>query len=229
MGNLMDVRRKILLNTPHIETAISSGITAFKTDMRASLKACKIGISVIQSGSGDPSPTNVRPLTGHAGVTLTHTGVNLLQCDTFVNGSLRNVTFTGTRNSDGEIESISVVGTANAQNLFRNLNYVKGEYRWPPYGNTIATFAYCDDIDVIPAGPDKGLPDDIYGVDGARSYLGRTWRVFDLIQDWPSSYGEWFRLQGVPYQSNGVTYNSIARPMVCLFEDAGCEYEPYKG
>ena len=44
---LMGLRRAIITNTPHIETAISSGITAFKTDMKSPLKACKIGISVI--------------------------------------------------------------------------------------------------------------------------------------------------------------------------------------
>lgn len=60
---LMHLRRGILLNTPHIETA-SGNIATFETDMVAPLKECVINIEPVQSGSGDPSPDNVRPITG---------------------------------------------------------------------------------------------------------------------------------------------------------------------
>lgn len=42
------------------------------------------GIEPVQSGSGDPSPSNVRPITGWTGVTLTRCGKNLInpQIDT---------------------------------------------------------------------------------------------------------------------------------------------------
>lgn len=41
------------------------------------IKELKVGIEPIQSGSGDPSPTNVRPISGRDSVTVTRTGKNL--------------------------------------------------------------------------------------------------------------------------------------------------------
>lgn len=72
----MEARRRILLNTPHIETA-SGGVANFKTDMIAPLKGCKINFLPKQSGSGDPSPTNIRPISGWDGVEVVRCGKNL--------------------------------------------------------------------------------------------------------------------------------------------------------
>lgn len=76
MGNVIEARRRILLNTPHIETA-SGGVANFKTDMIAPLKGCKVNFLPKQSGSGDPSPTNIRPISGWDGMTVTRCGKNL--------------------------------------------------------------------------------------------------------------------------------------------------------
>lgn len=76
MASVMEARRRILLNTPHIETA-SGGVANFKTDMIAPLKECKINFLPKQSGSGDPSPTNIRPISGWDGMTVTRCGKNL--------------------------------------------------------------------------------------------------------------------------------------------------------
>lgn len=80
MASVMEARRRILLNTPHIKTA-SGGVANFKTDMIAPLKGCKINFLPKQSGSGDPSPTNVRPISGWDGVNVTRCGKNLLNTD----------------------------------------------------------------------------------------------------------------------------------------------------
>lgn len=74
--NLMESRRRILLNTPHFES-LTGSILSFKTDMASKLKECKIHFTPIQEGSGDPSPENVRPITGWDGVTVTRCGKNL--------------------------------------------------------------------------------------------------------------------------------------------------------
>ena len=78
--NLLEQRRKILLNTPHLET-VSNNIATFNTDMNVSLKDCKIYFSPIQDGEGDPSPDNVRPISGWDGVTITRCGKNLLDAE----------------------------------------------------------------------------------------------------------------------------------------------------
>ena len=74
---VMNLRRNILLNEPHIATAEGNPAT-FSTDMKGLLKQVKAAFSPVQSGSGDPSPSNVRPITGWTGVNVWHTGKNLL-------------------------------------------------------------------------------------------------------------------------------------------------------
>lgn len=74
--NLLESRRRILLNTPHIET-ISDTIASFETDVATKIKGCKVYFTPIQEGEGDPSPDNVRPIHGWDGVTVTACGKNL--------------------------------------------------------------------------------------------------------------------------------------------------------
>ena len=74
---VMDARRRILLNAPHIVTPTSAGLVSFSTDMIAPLKECKVHFSPVQSGTGDPSPTNNRPISGWDGVTVEKCGKNL--------------------------------------------------------------------------------------------------------------------------------------------------------
>ena len=74
--DMMRLRRGILLNTPHEESA-SGAVVSFKTDV-SKLKECVVSIEPVQSGSGDPSPDNVRPISGWSAVNVTRTGKNLL-------------------------------------------------------------------------------------------------------------------------------------------------------
>lgn len=78
--NLLESRRRILLNTPHIET-ISDTIASFETDVATKLKECKIHFTPIQEGEGDPSPDNVRPISGWDGITVTKCGKNLVDVE----------------------------------------------------------------------------------------------------------------------------------------------------
>ena len=48
------------------------------------LKGLTANIGPVQSGSGDPSPDNVRPITGLTGCKLHHTGVSLIGGDAFI-------------------------------------------------------------------------------------------------------------------------------------------------
>lgn len=77
---LEEIRRNILSNSPHIEFA--TGTTAsFKTDMVVPLKECKISFSPTQEGTGDPSPTNVRPIKGLNRLDVRHTNRNIVPLD----------------------------------------------------------------------------------------------------------------------------------------------------
>lgn len=69
MGNLMeDIRRQIMLNSPHIESA-SGSIATFQTDMSAPIKSMKTTFYPVQA-EGTPSPDNVLPISGWDGVTV---------------------------------------------------------------------------------------------------------------------------------------------------------------
>lgn len=68
--NLLESRRRILLTTPHLESPTPANPLIFKSNMTTKLKECKIHFSPVQEGEGDPSPENVRPISGWDGVTL---------------------------------------------------------------------------------------------------------------------------------------------------------------
>ena len=73
----MEYRRRILLNTPHLET-VSGSVAHFSTDMASKLKECKVNFLPQQAGSGDPSPDNVRSISGWTGCDVVHSGKNIV-------------------------------------------------------------------------------------------------------------------------------------------------------
>lgn len=72
---VMEARRRILLNQPHLIDASGNPIS-FSTDMAAKM-GVKAYFSPVQEGTGDPSPQNVRPISGWQGCNVTRCGKNL--------------------------------------------------------------------------------------------------------------------------------------------------------
>lgn len=77
----MDYRRKIIANSPHLASA-SGAFATFSDGTDLPLKSLNVDIEPVQSGSGDPSPTNVRPISGWNAVNVTRSGKNLFSSDT---------------------------------------------------------------------------------------------------------------------------------------------------
>ena len=69
---------------PTYET-VTGAIATFTTLRAALLQSLIVNIDPVQSGSGDPSPDNVRPISGHTGVNVWRTGKNLFH-GTLING-----------------------------------------------------------------------------------------------------------------------------------------------
>lgn len=63
------------------ETATGNPVT-FLTDLAKPLKSLKANFIPIQSGTGDPSPTNIRPITGWTGLDVMH-GADQTDYDTY--------------------------------------------------------------------------------------------------------------------------------------------------
>lgn len=61
--DLMDYRRKIIANSPHLKSA-SGAVATFSDGEDLPLNSLNVNIEPVQSGSGDPSPSNIRPISG---------------------------------------------------------------------------------------------------------------------------------------------------------------------
>lgn len=70
--------RQGLAAQPHLVSVPSAAVASFNTDFPAKLDKLQVGIDLVQTGSGNPSPDNVRPITGRTGANVTIAGVNLL-------------------------------------------------------------------------------------------------------------------------------------------------------
>lgn len=65
------------------EYEITGNPVAFNTNVQKPLSGFTIPFLPVQSGTGDPSPENVRPISGWSGVTAWRTGVNLFDVTTY--------------------------------------------------------------------------------------------------------------------------------------------------
>ena len=77
---VIEARRRILLSAPHPVTTTPASVASFDTDMVGKLRSAKFGFLPVQSGSGDPSPDNVRPISGWTGANVYTAGTNLVPC-----------------------------------------------------------------------------------------------------------------------------------------------------
>lgn len=77
------------------EEELSGAMASFETHEIAPLVDCKVKIEAIQSGSGTPSPDNVRPITGFTGANIKVAGSNLWDEVTEIGG----ITWTTGQNS----------------------------------------------------------------------------------------------------------------------------------
>ena len=92
------------------------------------LKKLTAQIEPTQSGTGDPSPDNVRPITGYTGVTVTRTGKNIVDVPT---GTTNGITIT--KNDDGTYTFTGTATRATTINIFTytsnlELSPFKGDY-----------------------------------------------------------------------------------------------------
>lgn len=100
--DLMAIRRRLLAAAAAVRKILhtvtsTTGLVSFSTNLAEPLEKCECEFSPVQAGTGDPSPDNVRPISGWTGLTVTRTGKNLLN----PNAETSKGNFTG----DGNISS----------------------------------------------------------------------------------------------------------------------------
>lgn len=74
--DMMSLRRRVLVNQNKLVSASGNPLT-FNTPLTKPLKECVVRFTPKQSGSGTPSPENVREIVGKNGITVWQSGKNL--------------------------------------------------------------------------------------------------------------------------------------------------------
>ena len=72
---IIERKKRILLNEPHLETVTGNGVS-FVADRVASIQTCRLDLTAYQTGTGTPSPTNIRPVIGYKDFSVYHSGAD---------------------------------------------------------------------------------------------------------------------------------------------------------
>lgn len=172
------------------------------------LKSLKVNIEPVQSGSGDPSPSNVRPISGWSSVKVTRAGKNVLMPPTVSTTTHNGITFTYM--SDGGIKcngTSTGVAYSSKQNDFRLQvgQYTKNPQDTNGVGVIVQTMTTPDWTSVQGGG-----------------VADRT----VVIAEEDAEYTLAVRIR-VP---SGITLtNYVIYPMLRLVSDTDDTYEPYNG
>ena len=195
-----------------VTTATTIGPVAFASfDASAAnmpLKGLTVDIEPMQSGSGDPSPDNVRPITGWTGCKLHHTGVSLIGGDAFI-GNTFSKTATGYQLS---YNGSSISSRASAFADIRGLP--AGRY-------TIAMLnpSYPAGVEVNIRRNTAGSTVTMGAIINADSATGR--RTYDIPENTTSL--QLYIIPGTTSLNTSITMSDI------VIVREGDESEPYKG
>ena len=184
----------------------SGPIVSFSDGVAAPAGNVTVAIEPVQSGTGDPSPENMRPITGWTGAKVMRTGKNLLPSIGADTVTTNGITFT--KQSDG---SIKVNGTATGTANYRLVNTDKHlVLKAGTYIVTGGTYIYGQTIAFVRAD------------DGTTQYMS-SGNALTLSTDVDYQYVFIRIAQGL------VLDNVIFYPMIRLASDPDDTYEPYQG
>ena len=213
-----------LYNTAYVTDSANGSVAHFEDGAdNVPMKSLKVNIVPVQSGSGDPSPDNVRPISGRDSVNVTRNGRNF--CKSAVTATRTNLNgLTATPNGDG---SITINGTATATTiLYFNLavengannasqangtkNLRSGTYRFKELPSGIYLQIYGSDM------PNAGTSDARLIKEGRKG----SFTVDDTYQY------NWIRL----LVERDTTFNNVViYPAIYLASDTDDTYDPYNG
>lgn len=188
-----------------VQAAVSGSgdIVSFESAFEKPLADLALNITPVQSGEGDPSPTNIRPISGWTGANVWRGGKNF--CPKLVAQS--NVGMTLTVDENG-VATLSGESTGVGQVIgLKSFHLTKGTYTMTGGGNSNYSLRlYNEDTSNTIA----RLQSETASVTFTLDKLTRT-RVFVRTD--------------VAAAVSGLTF----RPMIRLATDTDATYEPYKG
>lgn len=199
---------------PEYQT-VSGPVASFVTKRAAPLRSLNVNIDPVQAGSGDPSPDNVRPISGWSAVNVWRTGKNLLP--TLSNTTIAGITYMV--NDDGSI-LINGTSTSSAIAYFAtagtavNSLLESGTYTLSTFNTGITGEAY---LQVTARSKDTGGVTNRHRITPSTPI--RTFTISD------SEYvGDFF----IRLSTGAVATNAIIYPQIELGSTA-TPYEPYSG
>ena len=209
-------------NKPSSE--VKSATDTFTTVNGGLLSKCQINLVPVQSGSGDPSPDNVRPISGHTEVDLYNVGKNKLP---LVLADIKSANTTGTWTGNvysinsGTVE-VLVDDSDNVLGFKVNGTFtITTDFR--VYGSNVSSaqdILFTDSIKVSSA---------VVGSSTTYRMIewGTTGGFVDAVEiTLPANntvYGIGLRMIG------GVSNNETFKPMIRLASDTDPTFEPYLG
>lgn len=148
--DMMTLRRNVMsAGNPYKEYTATGNPLTFETNVAKPLKSLAVSWSPSQTGSGDPSPQNVRPIVGMDGANVVHCGKNLLSINRSGPQTTNGIVFNVIKQNNQTV-AIHVSGQRTAPNTFFSLNYVNattmsippGTYKTRGETAKIATYVY---------------------------------------------------------------------------------------
>ena len=188
-------------------TDTASGAVASLSDGADDIpvKALTVSIRPAQSGSGDPSPDNVRPISGWTQANVTRTGKNLLDCSGAITSTAADVTFTNNNDGTWTLNGTASAFAGKAISANRILNLKAGVTYKITGGVTDLVNAYLYKAGVGSFGLDTGL--------------GATYTPAEDIDN---------VVFYLSMNAGKVANNLVAYPMLSI-DGTGTGWEPYTG
>ena len=202
----------------------SGEIVSFETDSENVFSKLQVGLEPVQEGSGDPSPTNVRPIRGHSEVDVNVVGKNFLGVKKGTSGTSGGVT--ATINEDG---SITLNGTATSNTVVIG-NLAIGYFGWGagqndgkkhiPNGRYIIATGLTINI---------GVRLQVYGTNQS-SGIGDISAIIQTAVESMFTIDDTYAYNYVRLFVEAGTYDNVTiKPMIRLASETDPTYEPYQG
>lgn len=190
--------------TPSSTQTLTDPIVSMESDGADKITSLLANINPVQSGSGDPSPTNVRPITGWTGCNVNVAGKNLL---TFNNrsgsaGGIQYVIDSGIVSLDGQ-----PAGNVFNTNLTTNFHL--------PAGNYVLTGC--------PSGGGSTSYEILLRTNKASRRDYGSGVAFTIVEDETVQYIQ------IVIRANTDASGLVFYPMIRLASETDDTYEPYHG
>lgn len=209
--DMMWYRRRGLMVTPHIES-VTGSIASFNSDYsKIPVKRLICNIEPIQEGTGDPSPENIRPISGRSGLNVMQAGKNLIQH--FIVNDITVLGLTLSLRDDGTILISGTPTNGSTAKILTRRTFNRGDIRLKA---GTYTFKISSDNPYIYA--------QAVTYDNGTFYARSTDTPTKTIEtDFDVRY-----LDIAISPNNGENVNVIIKPQLELGSVA-TDYEPYKG